>query len=110
VSPPLYNSLYLGTYNYYYLFVGLQAPSIYRLKSTWARVKKYHSTAYSVFKKLCLEYSMPILPDLSKAPYIPTSHFFIDTIFGKIGPDDCGGPDSKQSGTNKMLRDVSENM
>ncbi|CAH1993238.1 unnamed protein product [Acanthoscelides obtectus] len=49
---------------------GLQSPSIYRLKETWAYVRKKHASKYRTFEFLCRLYRDPRLISYQKAFYM----------------------------------------
>ncbi|XP_023310755.1 ras guanine nucleotide exchange factor M-like, partial [Anoplophora glabripennis] len=49
---------------------GLQSPAIYRLRRTWAYVRKKHASKYLIFEFLCRLYRDPRLPSYQKTFYI----------------------------------------
>ncbi|KAJ8911846.1 hypothetical protein NQ315_003324 [Exocentrus adspersus] len=49
---------------------GLQSPAIYRLRRTWAYVRKKHASKYIMFEYLCRIYRDPRLPSYQKTFYI----------------------------------------
>ncbi|XP_068906643.1 uncharacterized protein [Tenebrio molitor] len=67
---------------------GLQSPAIYRLKATWAYVRKKHASKYQTFEFLCRLYRDPRLLDYQKTfflssqttPYLP----FVGDIVAKL--------------------------
>nr|XP_015834967.1 PREDICTED: uncharacterized protein LOC103312818 isoform X2 [Tribolium castaneum] len=71
---------------------GLQSPAIYRLKTTWAYVRKKHASKYQVFEFLCRLYRDPRLLAYQRSfflssqttPYLPFIGDMIAKLLDKI--------------------------
>lgn len=71
---------------------GLQSPAIYRLRKTWAQLRKKHATKYESFEILCRLYRDPRHPAYQKTflilsqhpPFLPHIGDIIARLFGKI--------------------------
>ncbi|KAJ8964093.1 hypothetical protein NQ317_004946 [Molorchus minor] len=49
---------------------GLQSPAMYRLRRTWAYIRKKHASKYQIFEYLCRIYRDPRTPTYQKTFYI----------------------------------------
>lgn len=71
---------------------GLQSPAIYRLRNTWAYVRKKHASKYQNFELLCRFYRDPRLPKFQKAmnivtrtsPFLPYLGDILAKLMGKV--------------------------
>ncbi|KAH1012291.1 hypothetical protein HUJ05_011472 [Dendroctonus ponderosae] len=71
---------------------GLQSPAIFRLRRTWAYVRKKHSSKYQAFEFLCRLYRDPRMPSYQKTffvfsqnpPYLPYIGHLIAKLFDKV--------------------------
>ncbi|XP_066145401.1 uncharacterized protein [Euwallacea fornicatus] len=71
---------------------GLQNPAIFRLRRTWAYVRKKHSLKYQAFEFFCRLYRDPRMPSFQKTffafsrhpPYLPYIGHLIAKLFDKI--------------------------
>ncbi|KAG5897141.1 hypothetical protein JTB14_025094 [Gonioctena quinquepunctata] len=71
---------------------GLQSPAIYRLKKTWAYIRKKHASKYQHFESLCRFYRDPRLATYQKTffilsqntPFLPCIGDVLSRLLGKV--------------------------
>ncbi|CAH1117516.1 unnamed protein product [Phaedon cochleariae] len=67
---------------------GLQSPAVYRLRRTWAYVRKKHSSKYQNFESLCRFYRDPRLATYQKTFFIVSQNYpflpYIGDIFSRL--------------------------
>lgn len=85
------------------VLLGLVSPAIYRLYATWDRVRRFHSTAYRAFKRLCREYKQSPVPDFNRPPYLPSAWFFLDAVFGRTSRSIRADPSRVKIYLTKLL-------
>ncbi|XP_026467526.1 uncharacterized protein LOC113371096 [Ctenocephalides felis] len=76
----------------YNVLAGLQSPPCYRLRKTWAHVRKKHAQMHDIFEKLCKLYRDPRLPGYQRAfhlasrtaPYLPYLGHIISRLLDRL--------------------------